>query len=323
MANVIWISGGACNGNTHSFLNAEEPTVVDLVTDFGINILFHESAAPTYGEQSKRLFNDVIDGKIPLDLLVCEGTVITGPNGTGRYNMLLGRPHKDWIAELAPKAFAVVAVGQCASWGGIPSTPPNPSGSMGLQFKRNERGGFLGADFKARSGLPVINISGCPAHPDWISQILVAVATGRVGDIQLDSFQRPVTFFKSFTQTGCTRNQYFEWKSSVEEFGQGTRKGCLFYEKGCRGSFTHSSCNRILWNRQSSKTRSGHPCHGCTEPNWPFYDLRPGSVFKAQKVMGVIPQDVPEGTDPLSYTLHAAAARAAAPKWAKEDMFVV
>ena len=104
--------------------------------------------------------------------------------------------------------------------------------------------------------------------------------------------------FKTFTQTGCTRNQYFEYKQSTMEFGQGTRTGCLFYEFGCRGPMTHSPCNRILWNRQSSKTRAGMPCTGCTEPEFPFYDLAPGTVFKTQKVSGVIPKGCARGDGP-------------------------
>jgi hydrogenase small subunit len=117
--------------------------------------------------------------------------------------------------------------------------------------------------------------------------------------------------------------QFFEYKQSTMEFGQGTRTGCLFYEFGCRGPMTHSPCNRILWNRQSSKTRAGMPCTGCTEPEFPFHDLKPGTVFKTQKISGSIPKEVPAGSDHITYMAHAAAARIAAPKWAKEDMFVV
>ena len=84
--------------------------------------------------------------------------------------------------------------------------------------------------------------------------------------------------------------QVFEYTQSTGEFGQGTRTGCLFYKMGCRGPMTHSPCNRILWNRQSSKTRAGMPCTGCTEPEFPFYDLKPGTVFKTQKISGTIPE---------------------------------
>jgi hydrogenase small subunit len=86
---------------------------------------------------------------------------------------------------------------------------------------------------------------------------------------------------------------------------------------------THSPCNRILWNRQSSKTRAGQPCYGCTEPEFPHFDLAPGTLFKTQKVAGVIPKETGTGTKKFSYMAASAAARMAAPKWSKEDMFVV
>jgi hydrogenase small subunit len=323
MATLLWFQGGACSGNTISLLNAEEPTVCDLLTDFGIEFLWHPSLGMELGEQAQALFRGLARGEKPLDIFVFEGTVIKAPNGTGRYNMFAGRPMLEWVNELAPQAGIVVAIGDCACWGGIPAVAPNPSDSVGLQYLRREHGGFLGKDFRSKLGLPVINIPGCPAHPDWITQIVVALAAGRAGDLALDNLQRPSTFFTSFTQTGCTRNQFFEYKQSTTEFGQGTRTGCLFYEYGCRGPMTHSPCNRILWNRQSSKTRAGMPCTGCTEPEFPFFDLAPGTVFKTQKISGAIPKDMPTGMDPISYMGLAAAARVAAPKWSKEDMFVV
>ncbi|MBS1811086.1 MAG: hydrogenase [Acidobacteria bacterium] len=323
MASLLWLQGGACSGNTMSFLNAEEPSAVDLVTDFGIEVLWHPSLGLELGDQVQKILRDCTSGARPLDIFVFEGTVIQAPNGTGRFDMFADRPMKDWVTELAAKAQIVVALGDCACWGGIPATAPNPSDSTGLQFLKRNKGGYLGSDFRSQMGLPVINIPGCPIHPDWVTQVLVAVASGRAGDLALDDLQRPATFFKTFTQTGCTRVQYFEYKQSTMEFGQGTRKGCLFYEMGCRGPMTHSPCNRILWNRQSSKTRAGMPCTGCTEPEFPFFDLAPGTVFKTQKVSGVIPKEVPEGVDHLTYMAHAAAARVAAPQWSKEDMFVV
>lgn len=323
MTSVLWFQGGACSGNTMSFLNAEEPSVCDLITDFGIEVIWHPSLGMELGDQAKKIFHDCAKGERPLDIFVFEGSVIQGPNGSGRYDMFSDRPMKDWVTELAAQAQLVVAVGDCACWGGIPATAPNPTDSVGLQYLKRNHGGYLGADFRSKMGLPVINIPGCPAHPDWITQILVALAAGRAGDLSLDELQRPATFFTTFTQTGCTRVQYFEYKQSPTEFGQGTRKGCLFYEFGCRGPMTRSPCNRILWNRQSSKTRAGMPCTGCTEPEFPFFDLAPGTVFKTQKIAGSIPKEVPTGTDHVTYMAHAAAARVAAPQWSKEDMFVV
>lgn len=323
MANLLWLQAGACSGNTMSFLDAEEPTAVDLVTDFGINVLYHPSLAMIDGKAVHDLLNACVSGETAVDVFVLEGTVIQAPNGTGRYQMFAERPMQDWVREIAAQAGIVVAIGDCACWGGLPAVEPNPSESTGLQFHKENRGGFLGADFTSKLGLPVVNIPGCPAHPDWITQVVVALTSGRTADIALDDLQRPQTFFTSFTQTGCTRVQFFEYKQSPASFGEGTRSGCLFYEHGCRGPMTHSPCNRILWNRQSSKTRAGMPCTGCTEPQWPFGDLAVGTVFKTQKVGGVIPKDMPTGMDKASYLALAGVAQAVAPKWSKEDMFVV
>jgi hydrogenase small subunit len=320
MANLLWLQGGACSGNTMSFLNAEEPSVCDLVTDFGINILWHPSLGMALGEKLQELLRDCLSGKLPLDILVFEGTVINAPNNTGEWNRFAGRPMKQWVRELSAIAEYVIAIGDCASWGGIPAIDPNPTKSQGLQFLKRNHGGFLGREFRSKGGLPVLNIPGCPAHPDWITQILVAAASGRAKDIALDALQRPKTFFSTFTQNGCTRNLHYSFKISSTEFGQ--RKGCLFYDLGCRGPMTHSPCNRILWNRQSSKTRAGMPCLGCTEPDFPVFEFAPGTVFKTQTIMGV-PKHLPEGVDKKGYIALTTAAKASAPAWAEEDIFVV
>ncbi|MDR0792066.1 MAG: hypothetical protein LBE82_02065 [Chitinophagaceae bacterium] len=310
MANVLWLQGGACSGNTMSFLNAEEPTVVELIVDFGINILWHPSVGLEIGVQVKDLLNDIINGKIQMDILVFEGTIIQGPNGTGTLNYFCERPMQDWVRELAAVAGYVVAIGDCATFGGIPAVPPNPSESTGLQFLKTQKGGFLGANYVSKGGLPVINIPGCPAHPDWVTQILVAVATGRIGDVLIDEYHRPKTFFTDFVQAGCTNVVNFAQKVSG---GFGKRGGCLYYEVGCRGPMTRSSCNRILWNRISSKTRANHPCLGCTEPGFPHNDLKKGSVFKTMKHLGVIPKEAPTGESTFGYFFKASIEKV----WAK------
>lgn len=302
MANVLWLQGGACSGNTMSFLNAEEPTVVELITDFGINILWHPTVGLEIGHQVSDLLNSCISGETQLDIFVFEGSVVQGPNMTGKMNYFADRPMMDWVKELSAAAQFVVAIGDCATYGGIPAVPPNPSESTGMQFLKREKGGFLGTGFVSKGGLPVINIPGCPAHPDWITQILVAISTGRIGDVQIDAFHRPKTFFTDFVQTGCTNAAAFGEKIDGS-FGK--RGGCLFYEVGCRGPMTHASCNRILWNRQNSKTRANHPCLGCTEPGFPHHDLKKGSVFKTMKYLNVFPKEVPEGESKLGYYFKA------------------
>lgn len=175
-----------------------------------------------------------------------------------------------------------------------------------MQFLKKNKGGFLGANYVSKGGLPVINIPGCPAHPDWVTQILVAISTGRIKDVLIDDYHRPKTFFTDFVQTGCTRVRNFVQK---EDGHFGKRGGCLFYEVGCRGPMTRATCNNILWNRHSSKTRSGHPCLGCTEPGFPHNDLAKGSVLKTMKYLGVFPKDVPAGENKLMYYLKAGVGR--------------
>lgn len=298
MTNLIWLKGGACGGNTMSFLNAEQPSVIELITDFGIRLVYHPSIGLEIGEQVNEVLNEALSGEIPLDIFVYEGTVIQGGNGSGNMNIFAGRPTKDWVTDLAQVAKYVVAIGDCATWGGILAVPPNPTESTGMQFHKKEKGGFLGEDFKTQSGLPVINIPGCPAHPDWITQILVAMAVGRMDEVILDEFQRPKTFFTDFVQTGCTNAVSFSERVSG---GFGKRGGCLFYEVGCRGPMTRATCNRILWNRTSSKTRANHPCLGCTEPGFPHHDLKKGSVFKTMKYLGYFNQEVPTGQSKIGH----------------------
>src|SRR5262249_30814431 len=101
MANLLWLQGGACSGNTMSFLNAEEPSACDLVTDFGINILWHPSLGMELGDNLQNMLRALVTGQLPLDILVFEGTVVNAPNGTGQWNRFAGRAMKDWVRDLA------------------------------------------------------------------------------------------------------------------------------------------------------------------------------------------------------------------------------
>jgi len=141
MASVLWFQGGACSGNTMSFLNADEPNVVDLITDFGLDLLWHPSLGLDLGDNAQRLFEECATANRPMDIFIFEGTVMNGPNGSGRYDMFANKPMKEWVTALAGQAGVVVAIGDCASWGGIPATAPNPTDSTGLQFHKRERGG--------------------------------------------------------------------------------------------------------------------------------------------------------------------------------------
>ncbi|MGD1892693.1 MAG: hydrogenase, partial [Cyclobacteriaceae bacterium] len=118
MINVLWLQGGACSGNTMSFLNAEEPTVVELVTDFGINILWHPSIGLEIGDQVSDLLEDCINKKVQLDILVFEGSIVQGPNGTSTMKFFENIHKQDWVKENSEVAQFMVANGDFDSWEG-------------------------------------------------------------------------------------------------------------------------------------------------------------------------------------------------------------
>ena len=130
----------------------------------GIELLWHPSLSLETGSQVLDILRRVLDGSQVLDVLCLEGAVLRGPHHTGRFHVLAGTdvPMMDWLAQLAQMARHVVAVGSCAAWGGISATGSNPAQACGLQYEDEHPGGLLGKDFRARGGLPVINIAGCP-----------------------------------------------------------------------------------------------------------------------------------------------------------------
>ncbi len=160
--NLLWLQSGGCGGCTLSLFCAESP---DLVTSFsagGIELLWHPSLSEESGREVVRILEDVAAERIPLDILCLEGSVIRGPNGTGKFHMMsgTGRPVMDWLRELAPLADFVAAVGSCAAFGGVTAAGGNPSEACGLVYETTTPGGLLGEDFRSRAGLPVVNIAG-------------------------------------------------------------------------------------------------------------------------------------------------------------------
>ena len=157
-----------------SMLNASVPGLLELMETFDIRLLWHHSLSAVNAPDHKRLTDRIVEGNEPLDILCLEGTILRGPGGTGGYDLFLGQPKKNWVAKLAAKARYVIAVGTCASFGGIGAT--GKVEGTGAQFLRWKKGGFLGESFKATSGLPVINLPGCPCHPEVLSGTLMAIA---------------------------------------------------------------------------------------------------------------------------------------------------
>ncbi|ADC90042.1 NADH ubiquinone oxidoreductase 20 kDa subunit [Thermocrinis albus DSM 14484] len=281
---VVWLQRLTCCGNTHSFLNY--PYMETLLER--VEFLFHPSFS-LEGEEEK--ITSLLEKDVEIDLLIVEGAVMEEDRS---------------LLELANRARWVMAVGNCAVYGNIPAI--NNSHVSGLSFRFTEKGGPL-KDFVSKGGLPVINISGCPAHPEWICGTMLMLAEGVVPS--LDEWNRPKAYYSDLTHWGCVRNEYFEWK--VEPSWLGSPKGCLFYKFGCRGPMTHSTCNRILWNGVSSKTRAGTPCFGCTEYNFPKVGLW------ETKTLAGIPAELPIGVSKRGYIMLAGVAKMFAPERLKDD----
>lgn len=300
--NVLWIQSGGCGGDTMSFLCADDPGIDELFTAIDGRLLWHPSLSNLSPTEARAVLDSVLAEETPLDVLIVEGAIVFGPNGTGAFDMKDGRPKKDWVADLARVARYVVAAGTCAAFGGFGRG--DEIDSHGLQFTGATPGGLLPPEFRSRGGLPVLNLSGCPVHPAALSSALTSLAFGAA--IELDNFQRPADWYGTLVHQGCTRNEYHEFRVEEREFGQ---NGCLFFYMGCHGPVTGASCNKTLWNERSSKTRAGIPCFSCTEPYFP----KRAPFFETKNVEGV-PVQLPRGVDRAHYLAYKGMAAAAAPQ---------
>jgi len=273
---LLWLQGVTCNGNTHSFLNL--PHLEQLINKF--EIIYHPLL------EGSLSFEQISQCQDSCDILIFEGS----------YDPLLKRNNvlvKTILEHYARQAKDIIALGSCASFGGIFKASA-PERNTGLMFNESKKEGPL-----LSSQAKLTNLSGCPAHPEWLAHTLEMIL--HENSIIKDDLQRPVELYSTLAHHGCTRNEYFEWKVDSKDFG--LKEGCLFYAQGCRGPMTHASCNKILWNEVSSKTRVGTPCFGCTEPDFPR-----NNMFTTKTSMS-IPQDVPLGISKRSYLTMAGIAK--------------
>ncbi len=300
--NLYWLQTGGCGGDTMSMLGAESPNLIEALELLDIKVLWHPSLSNTSTVEMEVIIDRLISGEQALDILCVEGAVIRGPGGTGMYDTFKNRPKKDLIAGLAKRAGYVVAVGTCASYGGIGAG--GAVEATGMQFSKWTKGGFLGDNFVARSGAPVINLAGCPTHHEVPVGVLSTLAAGRM--LELDQYHRPLSWYGMLVHQGCTRNEYHEYRIEEKDFGE---KGCLFFYKGCHGPLVYGPCNKALWNRRSSKTRAGVPCFGCTRPDFP----QAYPFFETQNIEG-IPKELPNGVKRAHYMAYKGMAAAAAPE---------
>lgn len=280
---LVWLHGSECTGCSESVLNAGNPDLVQALQKLNVNLVFHETICAQQGiwNDGKLVNNAELNSEILLEetykagkyFLVVEGSIPNGPDGSGRYLVIGNKTFKETLGEAAKNAIAIIAVGACACWGGITSADSDVAKDTdyrGVAFaKEDPNGGMLkelGID------KPVINIPGCPAHPDWVLLTLGAVILGKIKleDISsvVDDYGRPMVFFPPdhTVHDNCPRRGYYDRGEFDTEVGG---PGCL-WKLGCKAPYSHADCGIRRWNGSVSLcTQAGGPCIACVEPGFP------------------------------------------------------
>jgi len=251
---VLWLEMMTCTGDLLSFANTLAPDLEQLIQDT-IRLEYQNTLSVQSGEAALRYMFDKAEEQEGKYILVAEGTVATRDNGIysqiGCYEDGTPQTALDAIRFLGPRAKHVIAIGSCASFGGPYAAHPNPSGSLPVH--------------KVLRGTQVINVPGCPAHPDWFVGTLSHVIL--YGVPELDAFGRPKMFFRHSIHDFCPRRQYFENSVFAKKPSD---EGCLF-QLGCKGPVTYSDCPTRKWNSAHINWPIGAntPCIGCVSPEFP------------------------------------------------------
>lgn len=268
---VVWFQAITCNGNTHSLLSANSSRLELFLNSF--NLIYH----PTLTVDNTLL--NILENETSIDFLLIEGAI----SDNEKFFTISNKTTKEILNTLASKSSHIIAVGSCASYGGVHAKFAEDKNISGIEE-------HLDTSNLKNLKHQIINLTGCPVHPEWIFQTMFSLKAQN--EVRVDEYARPKELYSHLAHHGCTRNEYFEWKV---EGHTGEKEGCLFYDQGCRGPMTHSSCNKILWNDVSSKTRAGMPCVGCTEVDFPR-----DNMLETKKNIG-IPLDVPIGIPKRAY----------------------
>jgi hydrogenase small subunit len=258
---VVWLQGTSCTGCSISLLNAAAPRIANILLEEiapgkHVSLRFHPNIMAASGEMALEILAAAEQEKGYV--LIVEGGIpekipyIAGSKDGKELSMV------DTFADLAKNAAAILAVGACACFGGIPASGPNPSGSRSV-------GEMLE---KLKIDTPYINVPGCPPHPDWmlgtIAQIILLGLPAAAAE--LDEFRRPRNFYGKLIHENCPRRPYFDAGKFAKHHGD---EGCL-YELGCKGPYSHSDCPLRHWNSGVNwPIGAGSPCLACVEPGFP------------------------------------------------------
>ena len=312
--NVLWLQSGGCGGCSMSLLNAQSPDVISLFAQNDINLLWHPSLSEQSADQVSDLLQSILNGEIELHALCLEGSVMRGPAGTGRFHILAGtgKPMMTWLQELAAAADYTLAIGSCAAFGGITAAGDNPGEACGLQFNGHVAGGLLDEHWFSRKGLPVINVAGCPTHPDWVTETLITLAMGDLDQSSLDKLNRPRSYTDHLVHHGCARNEYYEYKASAVVPSD---QGCMMENMGCLGTQAQADCNIRPWNGGGSCLKGGYACINCTAPGFE----EPGHPFTETPKIAGIPVGLPTDMPKAWFVALASLSKAATPERLREN----
>ncbi|WP_456401330.1 hydrogenase small subunit [Persephonella sp.] len=271
---IIWINIQDCAGNTEALLRSVSPTVDELILEY-LSVEYHEVLMAAAGDQAEKNLEKAVkdfDGKY---ILFVEGSIPAKMPEA----FTIGRHPKNGIehvTHLAKHSFAVVAVGSCAAFGGVPAAHPNPTGAVGVM--------------DIVKGKPIVNIPACPANPANITGVVIHyILTGELPE--LDSLLRPKFAFGYRIHDNCERRAHFDAGEFVEEWGDfGAKNNFCLYKMGCKGPFTFNNCSIIRYNEGTNwPIGVGRGCIGCSEPD--FWD-----VYATERPIADSPIQPPAGS---------------------------
>ena len=270
---VLWLPFQECTGCTESFLRAHAPTVEGLIFN-SISLDYQHTIMAAAGDQAEAARHEAMAAQKGEYLVLVDGSIPLGNKG---FSTISGQSNVDMLRETAANAAAVIAIGTCAAFGGIPKANPNPTGAVSVSDIITDK--------------PIINISGCPPIPMVITAVLAYYLTfGKLPDV--DEHRRPLAFYGNSIHDRCYRRPYFEQRKFAQSFDdEGAKAGWCLFELGCKGPVTYNACATVKWNEGTSyPIEAGHPCLGCSEPDfwdqggfyqglfpWEFYKAKPGS----------------------------------------------
>lgn len=247
---VIWLHFQDCTGCSETLLRTSKPGVDTLILDM-ISLDYHETLMAACGHQAEASLRQAMTENKGKYILVCEGSVPLKNDGT--FLKLAGIKGVDLLKEVAADAAAIVSMGSCASWGGVPSADPNPTGATGIDQIIKDKA--------------VVNLPGCPPNPyNLLGVVLEYAVLGKLP--KLDQYGRPEFAYGRLIHDHCPRRAHFDAGRFVKEFSDdGHRQGWCLYKMGCKGPVTHAACSTNHFNEVPDcwPIGAGTPCVGCTE----------------------------------------------------------